>query len=442
MDKPHAIASVLTITIILIILSTAQAADIELSDTCSLSDAIASANMDAAAGGCPAGNGPDTITITADIPLRAELPEVASVIIIEGEGYRISGIAEHRIFYVGPDGELFMNNLNLLDGRAQDCRWIDRYGNVKVNPDGSCGGVVVNLGLLNISNSTVIGSSVDGRGSGILNSIAGELHIANTSFSGNSADYSGGALYNQGNVTITSSVFGDNSADEWGGAIDNSGELTITSSDFTDNSSKLGGAIHNTGKLTITSSNFSGNKSTPGYGGGALYNADAGNLSIIDSSFIGNSASKGGAINNHRNGETSVKSSSFVGNSAREDGGAIRNSHNADISIVNSNFTRNSAEKGGGIGVFRGGEATLTHLSLVNNTAENGGGLYAEDVPVVKLRNSTIANNRGRDCFGSIDVNAANLDTDSSCFASLMGDPMLGEFVRNQRMALPHTTRC
>ena len=124
----------------------------------------------------------------------------------------------------------------------------------------------------------------------------------------------------------------------------------------------------------------------------ALYTtADAGDVSIIASNFVGNLASEGGAIKNHRDGETSITSSSFIGNSAREVGGAIMNSHNADIRIANSNSSGNSAEKGGGIGIFRGGEATLTHLTLVRNTAENGSGLYVEDVPVVRLCNSIIA---------------------------------------------------
>lgn len=58
---------------------TAQAALIPVDgDSCSLSDAITAANLDASSGGCPAGNGKDTLVIQESLTLSAELPRITS----------------------------------------------------------------------------------------------------------------------------------------------------------------------------------------------------------------------------------------------------------------------------------------------------------------------------------------------------------------------------
>ncbi len=61
----------------------------------SLADAIVASNTDAAAGGCPAGAGTDTIELTPDIPIgtfdgtRSDLPPVTDDVVIKGSGYSI-----------------------------------------------------------------------------------------------------------------------------------------------------------------------------------------------------------------------------------------------------------------------------------------------------------------------------------------------------------------
>lgn len=443
-------------------LPTIQAADIELTDACSLADAITVANTDEAGGGCPAGDGADTIRLSSDVRLRAELPEISSAISFEGGGYRISGAEEHRIFFVGPDGDLNINNSHMLDGKANDCRWLDKSGNLEVDQDSACGGAILNLGTIYISDTIVSDSTSKGRGGAIHNSTAGNIILINSTIVANSSR-GGGAIYNHGDLQISGSVFTDNIADEYGGAIQNRGRLHIINCSFRENSAKLGGGIENDGLLSIGDSNFSNNRSFPGYAGGAIKNSDAGELSIIDSSFTGNSArgGHGGAIKNHRNGKAIIQRSSFVrnlsedggaisnshrselkvvnssfrGNSAANDrfgdGGAIVNSHNSDIKIVNGVFTGNSAgNEGGGIVIYSG-EATLTHVTLVRNRAGTGGGLYVEDAPIVRLRNSIIAGNRARgDCSGSIATYSTNLVQDGSCNPVISEDPMFDTLVK------------
>ena len=140
---------------------------------------------------------------------------------------------------------------------------------------------------------------------------------------GSSADDDGGAILNDGRLTVTSSTFSGNSADN-GGAILSRGRLTVTSSTFSGNSAgNVGGAIFNDGgvttfivTLTVTSSTFSGNSANAG---GAIFNI--GTSTVTSSTFSGNSADNGGAINNYRT--LTVTGSTFSGNSAGNAGGAI-----------------------------------------------------------------------------------------------------------------------
>jgi hypothetical protein len=161
---------------------------------------------------------------------------------------------------------------------------------------------------LTLTNLTI----VDGSGGAIGND--GTLTLTNSKFSGNDGAPFGGAIYNynDGTLTVTSSTFTRNA----GSAINNEGTLTVSNSTFTRNSSGPagGGAIDNTGTITVTTSAFSGNSTPFGGSGGAIDN-EVGTLIVTNSTFPGNSASDGGAIYNHMSGTLIVTSSTFSGNS-------------------------------------------------------------------------------------------------------------------------------
>jgi predicted outer membrane repeat protein len=109
----------------------------------------------------------------------------------------------------------------------------------------------------------------------------------------------GGAIYNDGTVTVTNSTFSGNyaygSALGYGGAIYNVGTATVTNSTFSGNFAYNGGAIYNAGTATVANSTFSQN--TANSYGGAIYNI--GTVTVTNSTFSGNSAgNQGGAISN------------------------------------------------------------------------------------------------------------------------------------------------
>ncbi|HRF95654.1 MAG TPA: hypothetical protein PLZ51_10680, partial [Aggregatilineales bacterium] len=132
---------------------------------------------------------------------------------------------------------------------------------------------------------------------------------------GNAED--GGAIYNNGTLTISNSTFIGNSADDIGGAIWSNGTLTISDSTFTDNSaSRNGGAIFNGGTLTISDSTFMDNSASRN--GGAIYNIRA-TLTIINSTFTDNLATgDGGAINNF-DGTASSQDTQYENNTCAGD---------------------------------------------------------------------------------------------------------------------------
>ena len=178
----------------------ASAANITVSSTCSLPNAITAANTNTATGGCIAGDDgepgdEDIITITATpgvanvITLSAALPQVTSKIRILGSGGYVSidGDDSYRVFSVGSGGELRLGSLSIDNGSAAT------GGGMRVE----LGGIAV---LFNVQFFDNVASGSGGSG--------------------------GGAIHNAGTTTIINGYFVRNSA-PWGGAIDNAGTLRV-----------------------------------------------------------------------------------------------------------------------------------------------------------------------------------------------------------------------
>ncbi|MGH8569222.1 MAG: hypothetical protein ACREXU_14750, partial [Gammaproteobacteria bacterium] len=116
--------------------------------TCTLVDAITSANTDAPTGGCPAGNAADTLVLAAGSThtLTGDLPGVTSTITIAGNNSSIerregAGRTGSPLLAVSATGYLTLQGLTLRGGSG-----------------GYQGGGVFNGGTLTISNSTVSGN--------------------------------------------------------------------------------------------------------------------------------------------------------------------------------------------------------------------------------------------------------------------------------------------
>ncbi len=111
------------------------------------------------------------------------------------------------------------------------------------------------------------------------------------------------------NVTIHECYYEDYYfMDAYGGAIENHGNLTISNSTFDNNHLVTtmgggGGAIGNTGTLTISDTTFIYNKCENWYGdgqGGVIYNAENGNVTLINCEFEENEATSASILYNQR----------------------------------------------------------------------------------------------------------------------------------------------
>ncbi|MEM7017073.1 MAG: hypothetical protein AAF512_06990, partial [Pseudomonadota bacterium] len=140
--------------------------------TCSLVEAIISANTDnnAAEDACVQGSGPDTIVLDGStfnfaMGLFAAdgnnaLPSIISNITIQGAGSTImrTGGPNFRLMHVASSGNLTLNNATISGGNLTGGA-----------PGGNGSGILNNSGTLTLNNSTVSGNVTDisGKGGGI-----------------------------------------------------------------------------------------------------------------------------------------------------------------------------------------------------------------------------------------------------------------------------------
>ena len=160
-----------------------------------------------------------------------------------------------------------------------------------------------------------------------------------------------------------------------GGAIDNNGAITVNNCSFLNNKSGQGGAIINNGKATIRNSQFTNNIAIYGnQQGGAIRGGDFSDTLRIDNvTFAANKAGHGGGIYASNN-KVFIANSSFISDSASTEGGAVYFSDGI-LFINNTSFTSNySVGDGGAIYILKSSTISLTNTQLTNNKTDAGGG--------------------------------------------------------------------
>ena len=186
------------------------------------------------------------------------------------------------------------------------------------------------------------GHTIDAKNLGRIFSI-GEgftVTLTNATLINGKAD-KGGAIYNDGSLTLSDVKLSDNAADGYGGAVFNNGELVISDSVFDSND------IVNRGSASVD------------YGGAAIYNWYDGTLTVSGSNFTNN-------IKNYKNGDNLVGAITTIGNAT----------------VIGSNFVNNSGRWGGAISAtgaeLRKNSSTLTVSNTIfkDNSALYAGAVY------------------------------------------------------------------
>ncbi len=238
-------------------------------------------------------------------------------------------------------------------------------------------------------------------------------------------DQGGGGIRNTGILTVTNAVVTSNEALEGAGVFNNA-TLTLTGSTVSSNSSgnRAGAIAVDGGTVVITDSTLTGNDAQgPGaadgdvLGGGAMYTA-AGTTTITGSTISSNTATAGdGGGFAHYGGTLTVTNSTLSGNQA---------------DVAGNGF-------GGGF-LNLGATMTLTNVTLSSNSASAGGGGGIANTGTIDSSNTIVADHvAGGDCFlpgpSPITSGGGNLDSDSSCFPGgfpdQTADPLLGPLASN-----------
>ena len=188
-----------------------------------------------------------------------------------------------------------------------------------------------------------------------------------------------------------------------GGAIRNQGTLTLLRTTVTGSTTNYSGAgVHNVGAFRATRSTFSGN--TGSVEGGGVANAPGGRLTLVDSTIEGNGGSYGGGLNNR-----------------------------GYAALFNSTLLGNGSFIGGGILNEPAGKLLLSNVTIARNVISGGnGGAGIRNQGSLRIDNTIVAEHESvyADCYnsGTITPLASNLIEDGSCAfpGAFSGDPKLG----------------
>ncbi|WP_407840970.1 hypothetical protein ACE1OC_38700 [Streptomyces sp. DSM 116496] len=419
---------------------------------CSVPDLVAAIN---AANGSP---GPDTLRLahrctyklTAPDPANpgTGLPVITSEITIDGRGATIKRdergheVPKFRILLVGPTGNLALTRTTISGGFATDCPAFP-------DPPGlACGGGISNLGKMAVTRSKITGntsrSDVFAQGGGIDNPGTGS--VSETEVTANHVIYSGsdigsgaagGAIANDGPLTVTdsrltgntatvtentqsfafgagiisfaettveSTVISKNRSFARGGfaratvsnGIPAPGRMTITGGSITDNTSDApngvaqGAGIANNALMTVSGVKISGNRAVAENGtarGGGVRVGPFGTLDLTDNHITGNTAeavggtAQGGGLDNPDGGSLTAKRNKILHNTVT---------------------AKNGTAQGGGLyhaGGSEGlGRTTLEENTITKNRAGDGGGIFKAPSGVLTLNGDDVRANRPNNC--------------------------------------------
>ena len=324
-------------------------------------------------------------------------------------------------------------------------------------------GRIFNIGegfTVTLTNATLINGKAT-EGGAIYND--GSLTLSDVKLSDNAADSYGGAVFNNGNLVVGNSVFESNdivnrgsaSVDYGGAAIYNwyDGTLTVSGSNFTNNiknyknGDRLVGAIATIGDATISDSYFVNNA---GRWGGAITTSgaliagdDVNTLTVSGSTFKENGGLYGAGIF-VAGSDFTVSDCVFDKNSAFGKGDMTPNNNNGaaivvtdtgkDITgiITDSNFTNNKAHFSGAVDICEG-KITIKNSIFVNNSAEYCAGAIAVDSqinkPAVEIINSKFDSNSAE--YGGAIYNYYNLTVVDSTFTNNSKDTIYNFRVAN-----------
>ena len=316
--------------------------------------------------------GGNTIQLVGALEISCDLAinggDDASVVIIAG--------ANDRIFTLtGTEQSFTVRNLTLQSGSSD--------GGAVYFSGGKGYSLALTLSAVAmLSNNGTVGGAIYAVGENI------DLALLNSILASNTAANDGGAVYVRAErvgADLTGTVIRGNASDSATSGDGNGGAVsivadtayTMTGATFSGNTTNgNGGAVWNYGDTTLENLEFSGNFAA-GSGGAVFNEADASagfTLTIRNSVLSGNLvAANGGAVCND-DGTLLLEAVTFAGNTAMGDGGGLYNETLGAATLSGATFSGNTANGAGGA-MNNQGTATLdgTVFATAADTVVNGG---------------------------------------------------------------------
>ncbi|XCN74700.1 MAG: choice-of-anchor Q domain-containing protein [Candidatus Electrothrix aestuarii] len=381
----------------------AQAAEITVDGTtCTLADAIITAINNRDEGGCVGSGtyvyGHNNVVLETDVLLTAPLPEITTIITIEGQGHTINGNNDANVgsvLNIISTGDLTLNEAIVTHGYT------------------ALGGGIYNDGNVALTNSMVSDNTATSHGGGIYG--YGNITLTNSTISGNTATLSSGGIGSTfGSVTLISSTVSGNTAGEAGGISSQEGSVTLLNSTVSNNTAENIGGIKNVdGSLTLVNSTVSSNTATAHVVGGVYnlqYESDA-IVTLTHSTISNNTAEENiGGIYNY-DGTVTLTSSLISGNIAL---GLVNELANDNMGSINANSYN----------VF--GHNAETNTDAFLNFTPSGNDVNATsdgtNTPLASILDTTLTNNGGPTQTHALPSGSPAIDLDTTCSAGLSED--------------------
>ena len=260
-----------------------------------------------------------------------------------------------------------------------------------------------------------------------------DVRITNSTLNNNYAYDLGGAVWSDVAARITNSTLNNNGGRDGGGAVYAGASVTITDSILNNNStdSDHGGAVYvcqidagiKQGSLIVTGSTLQGNTCNIDSGtrggalyaytaevveciltensawfGGAIYSEDE--ITVQNCEILHNNANNSGAI--HSLGDLTITDSNISYNNAT--GSSAGGIHANSINASNINFNNNtSSAVGGAIYLIDSTtSSTFNNCYFTENSSKRGGAIFANNIPLLTIKDSYILSNTAENNGGAI----------------------------------------
>lgn len=310
---------------------------------------------------------------------------------------------------IGGAAAIIVNGSLNLDGAIiQNC-----MVSTEDNSESYCGGAIYNYGELFISSGQITNCSA-ARGGAIYNYRV--IHISGGELNYNESTSYGGVIYQAnsqycnlflGNDDNSSDVlFSHNTSGKSGGVIFGKMKTSITVlgnvSFLNNNASGSGGVIYTSGSLIINKATFRENSSSS-YGGAIYYLYDDAGLTPRECYIYDSNFDS----NQSTTGAGAIMVNTSLGSDSN--GNEIPVTRASKMYISNSRFSDNHSKNGGAIYGTKLSSVYMDNLSLQRNKASsNGGALYATGEAILTVSNSSLENNSATSNGGAVYATGAS----------------------------------